>query len=343
LPKSSINPEGCTSVEKRIEFRFAKLNKRCIDKTTTNNLSAHFASFIPLSACVLTVKEVAMSDGDAILAAVPLPTSTATTWMSTVTARRSGLPPALRLGSHQLGRGLGTSPSAGGLLGTAAAGRGAGSGGGWNVLLPLADLHRRGLSLLMIRRNGWISKCRRLSLRGRDAERCYCGGVDQPKTSKEPGNKQHLFAARTARLIFAYRRRSAKPPLLPRFQATPLARPAHLFGYLYVPCSLCLALRYIIQTMATSDKYDRQLRLWGASGQRALGETCIVLINATASGTETLKNLGKCIMCFVRTCTCSAFVVLFRRTHSLNFVLLTIFCSTLCPSSPSRCRCNPCR
>ena len=95
------------------------------------------------------------------------------------------------------------------------------------------------------------------------------------------------------------------------------------------------------QTMAT--KYDRQLRLWGASGQRALGETCIVLINATASGTETLKNLGKCIMCFVRTCTCSAFVVLFRRTHSLNFVLLTIFCSTLCPSSPSRCRCNPCR
>ena len=45
--------------------------------------------------------------------------------------------------------------------------------------------------------------------------------------------------------------------------------------------------------MATSDKYDRQLRLWGASGQRALGETTIVLINATASGTETLKNLGK--------------------------------------------------
>lgn len=45
--------------------------------------------------------------------------------------------------------------------------------------------------------------------------------------------------------------------------------------------------------MATNDKYDRQLRLWGAAGQRALGETTIVLVNATASGTETLKNLGK--------------------------------------------------
>jgi len=43
--------------------------------------------------------------------------------------------------------------------------------------------------------------------------------------------------------------------------------------------------------MATTDKYDRQLRLWGSSGQRALGQTTIVLINATAAGTETLKNL----------------------------------------------------
>ena len=43
--------------------------------------------------------------------------------------------------------------------------------------------------------------------------------------------------------------------------------------------------------MATSDKYDRQLRLWGASGQRALSETCVVLFQASAAGTETLKNL----------------------------------------------------
>ncbi|CAJ1934550.1 unnamed protein product [Cylindrotheca closterium] len=43
--------------------------------------------------------------------------------------------------------------------------------------------------------------------------------------------------------------------------------------------------------MATNDKYDRQLRLWGAKGQRALGDTCVVLIGGTAAGTETLKNL----------------------------------------------------
>mmetsp|Transcript_7107 Transcript_7107/g.9624 ORF Transcript_7107/g.9624 Transcript_7107/m.9624 type:complete len:618 (-) Transcript_7107:92-1945(-) len=43
--------------------------------------------------------------------------------------------------------------------------------------------------------------------------------------------------------------------------------------------------------MATKDKYDRQLRLWGPSGQRALSQSTIVLFNATAAGTETLKNL----------------------------------------------------
>lgn len=43
--------------------------------------------------------------------------------------------------------------------------------------------------------------------------------------------------------------------------------------------------------MATSDKYDRQLRLWGAKGQRALGNTQVVLVGASAAGTETLKNL----------------------------------------------------
>lgn len=43
--------------------------------------------------------------------------------------------------------------------------------------------------------------------------------------------------------------------------------------------------------MATADKYDRQLRLWGANGQRALMNSHILLINAVAVGTETLKNL----------------------------------------------------
>lgn len=57
--------------------------------------------------------------------------------------------------------------------------------------------------------------------------------------------------------------------------------------------------------MATNDKYDRQLRLWGAQGQRALGETKVVAVGASAAGTETLKNLilpgigAFCVMDFV--------------------------------------------
>ena len=43
--------------------------------------------------------------------------------------------------------------------------------------------------------------------------------------------------------------------------------------------------------MATNDKYDRQLRLWGSNGQRSLMKSNILLINANAVGTETLKNL----------------------------------------------------
>jgi amyloid beta precursor protein binding protein 1 len=43
--------------------------------------------------------------------------------------------------------------------------------------------------------------------------------------------------------------------------------------------------------MATNNKYDRQLRLWGANGQQALGDTTVLLIRASAAGTETLKNL----------------------------------------------------
>jgi len=43
--------------------------------------------------------------------------------------------------------------------------------------------------------------------------------------------------------------------------------------------------------MATDNKYDRQLRLWGANGQAALSSANILLLGAGAAGTETLKNL----------------------------------------------------
>jgi NEDD8-activating enzyme E1 regulatory subunit len=38
-------------------------------------------------------------------------------------------------------------------------------------------------------------------------------------------------------------------------------------------------------------KYDRQLRLWSSNGQEALEKARLCLINATATGTEILKNL----------------------------------------------------
>ena len=43
--------------------------------------------------------------------------------------------------------------------------------------------------------------------------------------------------------------------------------------------------------MATDDKYDRQIRLWGGHGQRLLANSKVLLLGAGPSGTETLKNL----------------------------------------------------
>uniref|UniRef100_A0AAY4B051 THIF-type NAD/FAD binding fold domain-containing protein n=1 Tax=Denticeps clupeoides TaxID=299321 RepID=A0AAY4B051_9TELE len=42
---------------------------------------------------------------------------------------------------------------------------------------------------------------------------------------------------------------------------------------------------------AKEQKYDRQLRLWGDHGQEALENAHVCLVNATATGTEILKNL----------------------------------------------------
>ncbi|KAF9104495.1 NEDD8-activating enzyme E1 regulatory subunit [Mortierella sp. AM989] len=42
---------------------------------------------------------------------------------------------------------------------------------------------------------------------------------------------------------------------------------------------------------AKTQKYDRQLRLWGNNGQEALESAHILLINATAAGCEILKNM----------------------------------------------------
>ena len=43
--------------------------------------------------------------------------------------------------------------------------------------------------------------------------------------------------------------------------------------------------------MATDDKYDRQIRLWGAHGQHILSNSHVLILGVTPSSTETLKNL----------------------------------------------------
>lgn len=43
--------------------------------------------------------------------------------------------------------------------------------------------------------------------------------------------------------------------------------------------------------MAISNKYDRQLRLWGQNGQKRLNESRICLLTCSGLGTEVLKNL----------------------------------------------------
>lgn len=44
-------------------------------------------------------------------------------------------------------------------------------------------------------------------------------------------------------------------------------------------------------TADKSTKYDRQLRLWGPEGQEKLENTHVLLVNASATGCEALKNL----------------------------------------------------
>ena len=43
--------------------------------------------------------------------------------------------------------------------------------------------------------------------------------------------------------------------------------------------------------MATQDKYDRQLRMWGSEGQSKLNKASILCLGISAVGTELLKNL----------------------------------------------------
>jgi amyloid beta precursor protein binding protein 1 len=52
--------------------------------------------------------------------------------------------------------------------------------------------------------------------------------------------------------------------------------------------------------MATNDKYDRQIRIWGADGQRRLNTSIVLCLGISAAGTETLKNLALPGIGFIR-------------------------------------------
>jgi NEDD8-activating enzyme E1 regulatory subunit len=43
--------------------------------------------------------------------------------------------------------------------------------------------------------------------------------------------------------------------------------------------------------MASTNKYDRQVRLWGSHGQKLLSESRILCLGASGAASETLKNL----------------------------------------------------
>ena len=45
------------------------------------------------------------------------------------------------------------------------------------------------------------------------------------------------------------------------------------------------------QAVDKANRYDRQLRIWGAHGQAALEACKVCLLNAGPTGSETLKNL----------------------------------------------------
>jgi amyloid beta precursor protein binding protein 1 len=43
--------------------------------------------------------------------------------------------------------------------------------------------------------------------------------------------------------------------------------------------------------MATDNKYDRQIRIWGTEGQHKLNTSTVLSLGISAAGTETLKNM----------------------------------------------------
>lgn len=79
--------------------------------------------------------------------------------------------------------------------------------------------------------------------------------------------------------------------------------------------------------MASSDRYDRQIRLWGEGGQASLSRASVLVLGSGATATETLKNLvlpGIASFTIVDASPCAS-------THAGNFFVPTP------DASPSAC------
>lgn len=80
-----------------------------------------------------------------------------------------------------------------------------------------------------------------------------------------------------------------------------------------------------VRNAATTERYDRQIRLWGEAGQTALSCAAVLVIGSTVTATETLKNLvlpGVGSFTIVDGATCA-------DTHAANFFV------PIADSSPS--------
>ena len=89
--------------------------------------------------------------------------------------------------------------------------------------------------------------------------------------------------------------------------------------------------------MATDDKYDRQIRLWGGHGQKALMESKVCILGSSPCATETLKNIAKVkaytiTMRLVTATNCSVPVT---YTITMRLVAATIDVGTVTIDTPT--------
>lgn len=80
-------------------------------------------------------------------------------------------------------------------------------------------------------------------------------------------------------------------------------------------------------------RYDRQLRLWGEHGQMAMEDASVCLLNGSATGAETLKNLvlpGMHCMHALLLLTCVLSIVRAHPPQSAAITALPLLATDAC-------------